>query len=338
MISEQAIQSVTALAQRLQYEITEMLDHHETELEKIMTLAYHHNKWFTIPNQIQSLSAIISMLSPEKLNRWLRTYNLPVSVPRMVGIIMAGNVPAVGFHDLLCVLLSGHKALIKCASEDNILMQWLARQLAEHMQVREHIHFTDRLKGMDAVIATGSDNSARYFEFYFSTIPHLIRKNRNSVAILRGNETEDQLKALCSDLFSFFGLGCRNVSKIYVPNGYDFDPLFAAMQSYSFLMEHNKYMNNYDYHRAVYLMNREPFLTNNFVILKEEKALASPVSVVYYSYYENEQALRLYLNEMRDKIQCIVSADDVPFGKTQQPELWDYADGVDTLRFLLSLS
>jgi hypothetical protein len=337
MISEQTIQSVTTLAERLRYEITEMLDHRETELEKVMTLAYHHNKWYTLPNQIQALSAIAAMLSPEKLSRWLKPYSIPVAVPRTVGIIMAGNVPAVGFHDLLCVLLSGHHALIKCASEDNILMQWVARQLAECMQAKERIRFTDRLKGIDAVIATGSDNSARYFEFYFSSIPRLIRKNRNSVAILLGNETTEQLKALCSDFFSYFGLGCRNVSKIYIPTGYDFNPLFAAMQSYSFLLEHNKYMNNYDYHRALYLMNREPFLTNNFVILKEDAALASPVSVIYYSYYENEQALRRHLNEIKDKIQCIVSVDDVPFGKTQQPELWDYADGVDTLEFLLSL-
>lgn len=336
---ENVIASAALWSARLRYEIDEMLNGVSTELEHVMKLAYQHNKWFTLPNQVQAVSAIAGMLEGNKLKQWLKEYSLPVSSPKTVGIIMAGNLPAVGFHDLLCVLLAGHKALIKCSSEDNILMQWLARRLAADLNATDRINFTDRLKGMDAVIATGSDNSARYFDYYFSKIPIIIRRNRNSVAILSGNETGDELNNLASDIFSYFGLGCRNVSKLYVPAGYDFNILFNALQPWSHLMDHNKYMNNYDYHRAVYLMNRQPFLTNNFVILKESEQTASPVSVVHYHFYENEKALRHHLEEMKDKLQCIISSSegDIPFGKSQKPEPWDYADGRDTLRFLLNI-
>lgn len=339
VMMEDIIKSAAALPARLKFELDELLHGHSTELEQVMKLAHQHNKWFTIPYQVQAISAIAAMLEGSKINHWLKPYLLPVSSPKTVGIIMAGNLPAVGFHDLLCVLLSGHKAMIKCSSDDNILMQWLAKQLAEVLHASDRMVITDRLKGVDAVIATGSDNSARYFDYYFSKIPKIIRRNRNSVAVLKGNETEDDLKNLGSDIFSYFGLGCRNVSKLYVPAGYDFNILFNAFQPWGHLMDHNKYMNNYDYHRAVYLMNREPFLTNNFVILKESEQTASPVSVVHYHYYENEKALRLHLEEIKYKLQCIVSnaEGDVPFGKTQQPELWDYADGVDTLQFLMEI-
>lgn len=336
---ENVIASVAALRNRLKYELDEMIHDNVSELEQVMKLAYQHNKWFTISNQVQAVGAIADMLESAKLKQWLNRYALPVSDPKTVGIIMAGNLPAVGFHDLLCVLISGHKAMIKCSSDDNMLMQWMARQLAAGLNASDCINFTDRLKGMDAVIATGSDNSARYFDYYFSKVPRIIRKNRNSVAILKGNETAEDLAGLASDIFSYFGLGCRNVSKLYVPAGYDFNILFNAFQTWSHLINHNKYMNNYDYHRAVFLMNREPFLTNNFMILKESDQIASPVSVVHYSYYENEKALRHHLETEKDKIQCIVSsaAGDIAFGKSQQPELWDYADGLDTLRFLVNL-
>lgn len=336
---QRVIESAAAMSARLKFEVDEMLHGHTTELEQVMKLAYQHNKWFTVPNQVQAVSAIAAMLESRKLSQWLKEYLLPVNSPKTVGIIMAGNLPAVGFHDLLCVLLAGHKAMIKCSSDDNILMQWLAKQLAADLNAADKISFTDRLKGMEAVIATGSDNTARYFDYYFSKIPKIIRRNRNSVAILSGNETEEDLKNLSADIFSYFGLGCRNVSKLYVPAGFDFDFLFKAFQSFSHLMDHNKYMNNYDYHRAVYLMNREPFLTNNFVILKESEQTASPVSVVHYHFYENEKALRHHLEEIKDRLQCIVSSSkgDIPFGQTQQPEPWDYADGTDTLKFLLEI-
>lgn len=339
VIMQKSIESAAALSARLKFEVDEMLHGHVTELEQVMKLAYQHNKWFTVSNQVQAVSAIAEMLESRKLSQWLNEYSLPVASPKTVGIIMAGNLPAVGFHDLLCVLLSGHKALVKCSSDDNILMQWLAKRLASDLNASDRIVFTDRLKNIDAVIASGSDNSAKYFDYYFSKIPKIIRSNRNSVAILSGNETEEDLKNLASDIFSYFGLGCRNVSKLYVPAGYDFNILFNAFQQWGHLMDHNKYMNNYDYHRAVYLMNRESFLTNNFVILKESEQTGSPVSVVHYHFYENERALRLHLKEIKDKLQCIVSNStaDIPFGKAQQPELWDYADGVDTLKFLVEI-
>ncbi len=339
VIMQKAIESAAALSARLKFEVDEMLHGRTTELEQVMKLAYQHNKWFTVPDQVQAVSAIAAMLESRKLSQWLSAYPLPVAFSKTVGIIMAGNLPAVGFHDLLCVLLAGHKAMMKCSSDDNILMQWLAKQLAADLNASGRIVFTDRLKNMDAVIATGSDNSARYFEFYFSKIPKIIRKNRNSVAVLAGNESDEDLANLGADIFSYFGLGCRNVSKLYVPAGYDFNILFKAFQPWSHLMDHNKYMNNYDYHRAVYLMNREPFLTNNFVILKESEQTASPVSVVHYHFYENEKALRYHLEEIKDKLQCIVSSSkgDIPFGQTQKPEPWDYADGVDTIQFLAEI-
>jgi hypothetical protein len=336
---ENTLEKIAKLSSHLSVEISEMLSGHENELNHVMNLAYQHNPWFTIPNQVKALSALSEMLSLEKITKWLKKYSFPVSNPRNVGIILAGNIPAVGFHDILCLLISGHKAIIKCSSSDNILMQWLAKQLASFLDASGRIVFSDRLKGVDAVIATGTDHSAMHFDYYFSKIPRIIRRNRNAVAILQGNESQEDLAGLCSDIFSYFGLGCRNVSKIYVPSGYSFDLLFQAFRSYDFLMEHNKYMNNYDYHRAVYLLNKEPFLTNNFVILKEAEQISSPVSVLHYQFYENEASLRQHLEEVKEKIQCIVSSfpGDVPFGKSQQPEPWDYADGVDTLQFLAEL-
>lgn len=336
---ENTLEKIAKLSSHLSVEISEMLSGHENELNHVMNLAYQHNPWFTIPNQVKALSALSEMMSLEKITKWLKRYSFPVSNPRNVGIILAGNIPAVGFHDILCLLISGHKAIIKCSSNDNILMQWLAKQLASCLDASGRIVFSDRLKGVDAVIATGTDHSAMHFDYYFSKIPRIIRRNRNAVAILQGNESHEDLAGLCSDIFSYFGLGCRNVSKIYVPSGYSFDLLFQAFRSYDFLMEHNKYMNNYDYHRAVYLLNKEPFLTNNFVILKEAEQISSPVSVLHYQFYENEASLRQHLEEVKEKIQCIVSSfpGDVPFGKSQQPEPWDYADGVDTLQFLAEL-
>jgi hypothetical protein len=243
---------------------------------------------------------------------------------------MAGNIPLVGFHDLLCVLISGHRLSAKLSSQDSVLMRYVVEKLvAIEPRFKDYISFVERMNDADAVIATGSDNTARYFEYYFRNIPHIIRKNRSSCAILRGTETNEQLIALGKDVFSYFGLGCRNVSKLFVPKDYDFKRLLDLWQPYHDVFNHHKYVNNYDYNKSILLVNRTPHLDNGFVLITENKALVSPISVVYYEVGEPDPS--------SDKIQCVVSAEHVPFGKTQEPELTDYADRVDTLKFLTAL-
>ena len=249
----------------------------------------------------------------------------------------AGNIPFVGFHDFLCMLISGNNYIGKNASDDTLLLPWIAEELIKiEPKFKERISFVEKLKDMDAVIATGSNNTARYFEYYFSKYPHIIRKNRNAVAVLTGDEPKEELNLLGEDIFRYFGLGCRNVSKLYVPRGYNFNGFFEAMFSYSQVMQHNKYMNNYDYNRAVFLMRQIPFLENNFLIIREDASIPSPISVVHYEFYDEAEKLKENLAEHKEQIQCIVGRDYIPFGQGQSPALWDYADGVDTMAFLLS--
>jgi hypothetical protein len=181
------------------------------------------------------------------------------------------------------------------------------------------------------VIATGSDNTARYFEYYFRTKPHIIRKNRSSIAVLTGNETDDQLIALGKDVFSYFGLGCRNVSKLVVPEGYDFTRPLRLWEVYHDVSNHHKYVNNYDYNKSILLINGTHHFDNGFALLTPNEALVSPISVLYYATSADLAS---------DKIQCIVGsgANYIPFGTTQEPTLTDYADNVDTLKFLTGLS
>ena len=259
---------------------------------------------------------------------------------------MAGNIPLVGFHDFLCGFISGHKLLIKLSSKDEILLNHLIKILQEwEPLLKEEIKTTELLKGCDAYIATGSNNSARYFEEYFGQYPNIIRKNRNSVAILTGDESEEQLKALGEDIFRYYGLGCRNVSKLLVPEGYNFDAFFKAIYSWSDVMNDAKYANNYDYNKAVYLMSLFDLLENGFLMLKEDESYGSPIATLFYEKYESKESLDLKLSQDADKIQCIVGDDKnlqgftslIPFGKTQKPNLQDYADGVDTIAFLVSI-
>lgn len=304
------------------------------------------NPWFTIENQLAALQALGTMLEKEKLTKWLSNYHSGSSqeASEKIGIIMAGNIPAVGFHDLLCVLVSGNDAVIKLASDDSVIMKWLIKEIISiEPSMEKRMSFTEKLTGIDAIIATGSDNTSRYFEYYFSKYPHVIRKNRNAVAVLSGIESESDIKNLGKDIFSFFGMGCRNVSKLYVPRNYDFNFLFRNIESYSPIMEHNKYMNNYDYYHAVLLMNSEKFLTNNFMILKEDTNIHSPVSVLNYEFYDGQEEIKAKIQLEKKKIQCVVGnmsflENPIPFGKAQQPELWDYADGVNTLDFLASIA
>jgi len=261
--------------------------------------------------------------------------------------VLAGNIPLVGFHDVLCVLISGNFALIKASSQDaRLITQVLKRLTAIESAFEQRFAFTERLKDFDAVIATGSNNTSRYFEYYFGKVPHIIRKNRNSVAVLTGRETTEQLHALGRDIFDYFGLGCRNVSKLFVPEGYDFVPFFEAIEPYKNIINHHKYNNNYDYNKSIYLVNRDKHLDNGFLLVKEDERMVSPLAVLFFEYYDDLQSLDERLNHEKENIQCIVTAaplasgawgTTVNFGRSQQPSLWDYADGVDTMDFLTKL-
>ncbi len=309
----------------------------------LIHLSQSHNGWFT-PEQVYfSVQSWAKALSEDNLDKWLSVYDFSNVKPKTIGLILAGNIPLVGFHDFLCVLISGHKVLVKTSSNDQHLIKFLANYLINiSPEMENYITFTDgKLENFDAIIATGSNNTARYFEYYFKDKPSIIRKNRNSVAVLSGNETKEDLVNLGEDIFRYFGLGCRNVSKLFIPKGYDFKNFFEAIYEYKDVIFYEKYSNNYDYNKAVFLMSNFKLLDNEFLTLKEDSSYTSPISSVFYEYYEDIEALKTQLKNDAEQIQCIVSNDiienDIPFGKTQKPELWDYADSVDTIAFLLSI-
>lgn len=308
-----------------------------------LKLTQENNGWFTQENLRFAVGNWAKALQEEKLVRWTKNYNINTVSPKKVAIIMAGNIPLVGFHDFLSVLISGHEVLVKQSSNDKHLLPYLAKYL-EYVapSFKGKISFTDeKLTDFDAVIATGSNNTARYFEYYFKDKPNIIRKNRNSVAILTGNETKEQLTKLSDDIFTYFGLGCRSVSKLFVPKNYDFQDFFGGMYSKSDIMNSAKYANNYDYNKAVYLMSLFDILENGFMMIKEDTQYASPIATVFYEYYDDLSSLQEKLKVDAENIQCIVAdihmENEVKFGQTQHPELHDYADGVDTLQFLVHL-
>lgn len=305
-----------------------------------LRIAESHNGWFTKDSLRYACESWAKVLTDDTLRTWMGKYKIASKEPKTIAVIMAGNVPLVGFHDLLSVLITGNKVLVKLASGDKILIPFICEYVTSITpELSEYITFTDeKLENFDAIIATGSNNTARYFDYYFGKYPNIIRKNRNSIAILTGEESPEQMKLLADDIFRYFGLGCRNVSKIYVPKGYDFDMFFNGMFSWREIIHNNKYMNNYDYNKAVYLMNDVKLLDNQFLLLKEDEGISSPISVLYYEFYDNRSTLNKKLNKESDKIQCTVSNNDVPFGRAQQPQLWEYADGIDTIDFLLELS
>ncbi|QTE23410.1 acyl-CoA reductase [Polaribacter cellanae] len=305
-----------------------------------LKIAQENNSWFTKENLLFSLESWSKTLTKSNLEKWIFNNNLKIKTPKTVAIVMAGNIPLVGFHDFLSVLISGHSVLVKQSSGDKHILPFLAKYL-EYVEeeFKGNITFTEeKLENFDAVIATGNDNTARYFEYYFKDKPNIIRKSRNSVAVLKGNETEEDLQKLADDVFTYFGLGCRSVSKIYVPKNYDFNNFFNGMYVKKDIIENAKYANNYDYNKAVYLMSEFDLLENGFLMIKEDKSYSSPIATVFYEYYDNEIDLKIKLYEDKDKIQCIVAKDfienEVDFGETQNPQLWDYADGINTLQFL----
>lgn len=307
-------------------------------------LAKEHNGWFTQDNVLYAIEGWGASLTEANLNTWLAPYEWNnILSPKTVAIVMAGNIPLVGFHDFISVLISGHDVLVKQSSNDKHLLPLLAKYL-EYIDptFKGRITFTeDKLENFDAVIATGSNNTARYFEHYFKNKPAIIRKNRNSVAILDGSESETQMAALADDIFRYYGLGCRNVSKLFIPKDYNFDAFFNGVYKWHPIINEQKYANNYDYNKAVYLMSEFDMLENGFLMIKEDQSYASPIATVFYEFYENKEDLKAQLKQDSAHIQCIVAsgfrADEIAFGHTQKPQLWDYADGVDTIAFLLKL-
>ncbi len=304
--------------------------------------AKEFNGWFTEENILFAFEKWSNQLTKNKLDNWTSIYNLDNKTPKTIAVIMAGNIPLVGFHDFLSVLLSGNKVLVKQSSNDKHFLPLIAKYL-EYIapEFKGSVQFTeDKLTGFHATIATGSNNTARYFEYYFGKYPNIIRKNRNSVAVLTGNETKDELLGLAEDMLRYFGLGCRSVSKIYVPKNYDFDQLFKAIYPYGDIIHYKKYQNNYDYNKAVYLMSEFKLVENGFLMLKEDASYTSPIATVFYEFYDDLDHIKQRLRNDAEMIQCVVSnaiENAVDFGKTQEPGLSDYADGIDTLAFLSNL-
>lgn len=310
----------------------------EQEYEQLNTLVnrqFAYNGWFTKENVRQSLKALGSWLTEENLEEWVSSYSFD-DAPKKIAVIMAGNIPLVGFHDFLSVLISGNSIVCKLSSEDKTLLPVLASHLVEFAPVlKERISFgAVKLEEVDGVIATGSDNSHRYFESYFGAKPHIFRQNRTSVAVLNGKETQEELFELGKDIFNYFGLGCRNVSHLIVPKGYDFNHFFEGIFPHNEVINHNKYGNNYDYNKAVYLMNKHKIYDNNFVLLRESENLFSPLAMVNYHYAHNQNEINDYLGGNENKIQVVIGKDFVPFGEAQTPCLNDYADGVDVMKWL----
>ena len=307
----------------------------DSEWQSVKRKAYSENQWF-LPEFIDLAAKNIAerFISNRALNELIERYHIPAEIPapKKIGIVMAGNIPMVGFHDLLCVIMSGHYALVKTSSKDQVLISHLVQKLKQ-WNPEAPVNMGDMIKGCDAYIATGSNNSSRYFEYYFSRFPHIIRKNRTSVAVLTGKETREELEKLADDVYLFFGLGCRNVTSILVPEGYDFIPLLEAFRKYNHLAENHKYKNNYDYNLAMHILNNTYYMTNGSILLVEDASPFSRISQLHYSYYTNEQEARDSLKNNGD-IQCVVNEGSTRFGQSQVPGICDYADGVDTMAFL----
>ncbi|TWR25309.1 acyl-CoA reductase [Mucilaginibacter achroorhodeus] len=326
-------------------ELGKLLVAPDAELNQIIETERNYNAWFTPESVRSAVTAVGEMLNPADLEEWLGRYPNAARGNKKVGLVLAGNIPMVGFHDVLCVLVTGNYALIKASSQDARLIRYVLNKLIEiDPAYAGQFSFVERLEGFDAIIATGSNNTSRYFEYYFGKVPNIIRKNRNSIALLTGTESTEELSALGHDIFDYFGLGCRNVSKLLVPEGYNFNKFFELIEHFAPIIHHHKYNNNYDYNKSVYLVNRDEHLDNGFLMVKRDEKLTSPLSVVFYETYTSLQEAEDILLQQSDSLQCIVTDAKlsvpnqvVTFGESQRPKLWDYADGVDTMDFLSNL-
>lgn len=322
------------------------LQSNDEKLEQLLRKSYHHNPWFTKENYENALNAVnTSFLQRDQLEKWVGHYDFDKTKGgKKIGLILAGNIPLVGFHDFVSVFLTGHHSKIKISDKDKFVLPHLVEKMTEQdARMKEYVEFIERLSGFDGVIATGSNNSARYFEAYFGKYPNIIRKNRTAVAVLEGNETEAELFELGNDIFKYFGLGCRNVSKIYVPKDYNFDLFMETMHKFNDLALHNKYKNNFDYNFTLFILNQRHHLNNGCILLVEDESLHSRIASLHYEYYSASSDVQEKLTAKQNEIQCVVSkmkfdqVSNVDFGQAQQPGLMDYADGVDTIEFLLSL-
>ncbi|HEV7331363.1 MAG TPA: acyl-CoA reductase [Flavisolibacter sp.] len=313
----------------------------EEDIQDTVQKASAENAWFTPEFITLSLNNIATQfLSEKSLQTLIDTYAIPVDNlhPKKVGIVMAGNIPMVGFHDMLCTFMAGHHAYIKLSSKDTVLIKFLVKKLVEWVPSADsYFVFAEMLKGCDAYIATGSNNSSQYFAYYFSKYPHIIRRNRTSVGILTGEETEQELEKLADDVYQFFGLGCRNVTQLYVPEGYNFQPLLKAFGKYNYLADHQKYKNNYDYNLAILLLNNRYYMSNESLLLVEDASPFSPISQLNYQFCTDREEVKKTLMG-NESIQCIVSRDNIRFGRAQCPGICDFADGVDTMQFLVNLN
>ncbi len=310
----------------------------ESEIKDYSLKAKNENPWFTEDNVRMAFTGIAHMLDEEKLNKWLIPYQMNLEIPKIIGIVMAGNIPLVGCHDLMATLLSGHIAAIKVSKKDTFLVNLLINWLLEiEPDFKKNLFIRERLNDIDAVIATGSDNTSRYFHYYFGKIPNIIRKNRVSVAVLDGSESKEELISLGKDVFSYFGMGCRNVAKVFTPEKYDINELFQSFEEFQYVANNHKYQNNYDYYKSIFLINKTPHLDTGFLIWLDSRELVSPLSTLYSETYEEKIKLMEMLKDEEEKIQCVIGHGFIPFGKSQYPEPWDYADNVDTIKFLSTL-
>jgi hypothetical protein len=336
---QERIRSFAALGETLRNSLDEKSTVPNDKLNALIASQQIYNPWFTPENVRRAVKEIANNLTEVNLTSWMSRYPKldKEIIPFTIGIIMAGNIPLVGFHDFLSVLITGNNLIAKTSSKDYELIVFISDILCSiNPSFADKITFTQGpLTNFDAVIATGSDNSSRFFDYYFGKYPNIIRRNRNSIAIIEGDETDSEIEALGIDIFSYFGLGCRNVSKIYCPKGYDLNSVFKRWNNFSNITSNSKYTNNYDFNKAVYIVNKEHFYDTGYLLLKEDRRISSPVSVLYYEYYESQDAVKQQTELLKEKIQCIVGKHGIPFGTAQSPELWDYADGIDTIEFLL---
>lgn len=317
---------------------SEYYNENDVEFQQVLKKSEIENPWFTADNQKYALKQWSELLTEENINEWLQKYSSS-KTSKKVGLILAGNIPLVGLHDVISVILSNHIPLIKLSSKDKTMLPFLLKKWNEFSEETIDFEFAERLENFDAVIATGSNNTARYLEYYFKNHLSIIRKNRTSIAVLKGDETEEELKLLAHDIFQYFGLGCRNVTRIFIPQDFVIDRLFESFLDYKEIINHNKYANNYDYNRAVYLLNQDKFWDNNFVMLKEDAQLFSPLSVINFSRYSSLNEVKDFIAENEENIQCVVAKnelgiDSIQFGEAQNPGLNTYADNVDTMKFL----
>lgn len=313
-------------------------DQNDLDIELLLEKSKIENQWFTIENQKFALQQWANLLTDENIKSWIAHYSIS-KISKRVGLILAGNIPLVGFHDVVSVVLSNHTPVIKLSSKDRYMIPFLLKKWKEFSDENIEFEFVEKLENFDAVIATGSNNTARYLEYYFKNHLNIIRKNRTSIAVLNGNETAEELQLLAKDIFQYFGLGCRNVTRLFIPENFIIDRLFESFIDFKDIINHNKYANNYDYNRAVYLLNQEKFWDNNFVMLKEDEKLFSPLSVINFSRYSSLKEVENFIAENEENIQCIVSKeetglDSIAFGEAQNPGLDTYADNVDTMKFL----